>query len=60
MIKFLEFIGRLNGWDESVKIGFRDVEITKLDENKAGKSEGSMANTNQNKENGKKDGQSDN
>jgi hypothetical protein len=60
MIKFLEFIGRLNGWDASVKIGFRDVEITKLDENKAGKSEGSMNNSNQNTGNGKKDGQSGN
>lgn len=43
--KVLNFVHRTNGWDSknpTGQWGFRDVEITKLDENKAGHSAGAI------------------
>lgn len=45
MARILNFIHRTNGWDKAEsggQWGFRDIEITKLDENKAGHQASSM------------------
>ena len=39
ILKHLQYVQRVNGWDQNVKMGFRDIEITKLDENPAGRQE---------------------
>ncbi len=36
LLKPLQYVHRVNGWGEGIKWGFRDIEITKLDENPAG------------------------
>jgi len=36
LLKPLELVGRENGWDRSIKIGFRDMEITTLAEEPTG------------------------
>lgn len=35
--KFLRLTHRVNGWGEGIQWGFRDIEITKLDDNPTGK-----------------------
>lgn len=39
LLKPLNLIHKVNGWGEGIKWGFRDIEITKLDDNPAGKLE---------------------
>lgn len=36
LLKPIQYVHRINGWGEGIKWGFRDIEITKLDENPAG------------------------
>lgn len=36
LLKPLHYVHRVNGWGAGLKWGFRDIEITKLDENPAG------------------------
>lgn len=35
-LRLLEIIQKINGWDKSLKFGFEDIEITKLDANPTG------------------------
>lgn len=37
LLKPLHYIHKVNGWGEGLRWGFRDIEITKLDENPAGR-----------------------
>ncbi len=37
LLEPLYIVAKKNGWDPKVKFGFRDIELTALDENKAGK-----------------------
>lgn len=39
LLEPLEIVARANNWPKDVKMGFRDIEITKLDEDKSGKKE---------------------
>jgi hypothetical protein len=39
LLKPIQYVHRVNGWGEGIKWGFRDIEITKLDDNPAGKQE---------------------
>lgn len=36
LLKPIQYIHKVNGWGDGIKWGFRDIEITKLDENPAG------------------------
>lgn len=42
LLKPIELVHRVNGWGEGVKWGFRDIEITTLDENPTGKQDNSQ------------------
>lgn len=45
VLEFLDIVYEENGWDTSLECEFRDVEITKLDENKAGFQDSTTADT---------------
>lgn len=39
LLKPIHFLARQNGWDRSIKYGFKDIEIKTLDEDKTGSNE---------------------
>lgn len=42
LLKPLNLVAELNGWPKDIKIGFRDIQLTTLDESKTGTTEGAV------------------
>lgn len=42
LLKPLELVGKINGWPKDIKVGFRDIQLTTLDESKTGITEGNV------------------
>lgn len=42
LLKPLELVAKMNNWPKEIKIGFRDIQLTTLDESKTGMKEGAV------------------